>query len=51
MPQMAPLSWLLLFMLFTLIFLSFNFINYYMFLYKSKNTKTNKNYFKMNWKW
>nr|AVN68156.1 ATP synthase F0 subunit 8 [Ectoneura hanitschi] len=29
MPQMMPLSWLLLFMFFSFVFLLFSFMNYY----------------------
>nr|AML25750.1 ATP synthase F0 subunit 8 [Carabidae sp. BMNH 1274270] len=53
MPQMAPMSWLFLYIMFTIIFMIFNFLNYYLFM---KNNKTNnlkfnyKNKF-MNWKW
>nr|WNH42021.1 ATPase subunit 8 [Neoperla juxtadidita] len=31
MPQMAPISWFLLFMMFTSALLMFNFLNYYSF--------------------
>nr|ALO77636.1 ATP synthase F0 subunit 8 [Calleida angusticollis] len=53
MPQMAPMSWLSLYLMFTLIFLLFNFLNYYMFFIKNtkkmiKNKYLNKN---LNWKW
>nr|ALO70312.1 ATP synthase F0 subunit 8 [Astenus lyonessius] len=52
MPQMAPLNWLMLFIFFTMIFIMFNFINYYMFMYTPKMSKMN-NYMKktINWKW
>nr|AFP16870.1 ATP synthase F0 subunit 8 [Trechini sp. BMNH 840194] len=52
MPQMAPMSWLFLYLTFTIIFLLFNFLNYYLYTIKNKsqNFKTfmNKN---LNWKW
>nr|APX39800.1 ATP synthase F0 subunit 8 [Gonioctena aegrota] len=51
MPQMMPLNWLTLFFYFTLIFMMFNIMNYYMFLYPIKTSSTNKNYIKFNWKW
>nr|YP_010166754.1 ATP synthase F0 subunit 8 [Rhithrodytes bimaculatus]QRV62858.1 ATP synthase F0 subunit 8 [Rhithrodytes bimaculatus] len=52
MPQMAPMNWLVLYILFSLIFLIFNFMNYYSFLIMSKYHKKNfyiKNI--LNWKW
>nr|ANJ70636.1 ATP synthase F0 subunit 8 [Pterostichus madidus] len=53
MPQMAPMNWLFLYMFFTMIFIMFNFMNYYMFLIKNPNLiKNNKHINKiMNWKW
>nr|YP_010713134.1 ATP synthase F0 subunit 8 [Cadrema minor]WDA94013.1 ATP synthase F0 subunit 8 [Cadrema minor] len=53
MPQMAPINWLFLFLLFSMIFLLFNVMNYYSIIPKtpdSKKTselKTNS----LNWKW
>nr|YP_010895018.1 ATP synthase F0 subunit 8 [Callicera aenea]WJW73531.1 ATP synthase F0 subunit 8 [Callicera aenea] len=53
MPQMAPINWLSLFLLFSLIFILFNMMNYFIYLPttpKHKNLdKINKN--SMNWKW
>nr|ANJ70506.1 ATP synthase F0 subunit 8 [Hygrotus inaequalis] len=54
MPQMAPMNWLMLYMFFSAMFIMFNFMNYYLFLIKSKNIKTN--HMKLNpilysWKW
>nr|AXS65134.1 ATP synthase F0 subunit 8 [Staphylinoidea sp. 9 KM-2017] len=51
MPQMAPLNWLILFFMFIFIFLIFNFINYYQFIYNSKMIKFSKKIKKLNWKW
>nr|AML25597.1 ATP synthase F0 subunit 8 [Staphylinidae sp. BMNH 1274640] len=51
MPQMAPMNWLSLFIMFSLIFIMFNSINYFSLLYNSKLTKFNKTLKKMNWKW
>nr|ALO77399.1 ATP synthase F0 subunit 8 [Agonum muelleri] len=54
MPQMAPMNWLFLYLMFTLIFFLFNFLNYYMFLAKNNNDNMkNNNYIKkiLNWKW
>nr|QRW36335.1 ATP synthase F0 subunit 8 [Hydroporus kasyi] len=53
MPQMAPMNWLILYMFFSLIFIMFNFLNYYLFLI---NKNLNNNYTKMmkksfNLKW
>nr|AXS64991.1 ATP synthase F0 subunit 8 [Cerambycidae sp. 2 KM-2017] len=51
MPQMAPLNWLILFIYFTMIFLLFNVINYYSFLYKVKSIKKSSKNTPFNWKW
>nr|YP_003204828.1 ATP synthase F0 subunit 8 [Macrogyrus oblongus]ACO92541.1 ATP synthase F0 subunit 8 [Macrogyrus oblongus] len=52
MPQMAPMNWLFLYFLFTMIFLMFNFMNYYIFMINSKIHSIMKNKInKMNWKW
>nr|YP_002640526.2 ATP synthase F0 subunit 8 [Aspidytes niobe] len=53
MPQMAPMNWLTLYFFFTLIFLMFNFLNYYMFIVSNSKFNMNKKISKklMNWKW
>nr|AOY39083.1 ATP synthase F0 subunit 8 [Ericmodes sylvaticus] len=51
MPQMAPLSWLMLLFFFITVFLIFNSMNYFSFLYKIKTSKISKNLLKYNWKW
>nr|ARH55016.1 ATP synthase F0 subunit 8 [Geodromicus suturalis] len=51
MPQMAPMNWLMLFMMFSMIFLLFNSLNYFSFNYKFKLNTKNKNFSKINWKW
>nr|AFU50248.1 ATP synthase F0 subunit 8 [Vesperus conicicollis] len=51
MPQMAPMNWLTLFIMFILIFLMFNSLNYFVFKYQIKNTLTKTNNFFLNWKW
>nr|ARH54889.1 ATP synthase F0 subunit 8 [Bradycellus ruficollis] len=53
MPQMAPMNWLFLYLMFTIIFMLFNFLNYYMFLIKNKNNLTKNNYMNkiLEWKW
>nr|YP_010118994.1 ATP synthase F0 subunit 8 [Lycocerus asperipennis]QQY97877.1 ATP synthase F0 subunit 8 [Lycocerus asperipennis] len=53
MPQMAPLSWLNLFIFFITVFLIFNSLNYFYFNKSSisqdqKKIKTQK---KITWKW
>nr|QDH12212.1 ATP synthase F0 subunit 8 [Forcipomyia makanensis] len=52
MPQMAPINWLLLFIIFCLTYLLFNILNYYIYspIFKSSNKKSFKTYF-FNWKW
>nr|APT41433.1 ATP synthase F0 subunit 8 [Brumptomyia travassosi] len=53
MPQMAPLMWLSLFMFFLSIYLLFNIMNYFSFIYSSKSVVETKNLIKppFNWKW
>nr|ANJ70234.1 ATP synthase F0 subunit 8 [Calathus melanocephalus] len=53
MPQMAPMNWLFLYIMFTLIFLMFNFLNYYMFMIKNPSNIKENNYISkiLNWKW
>nr|UFZ13141.1 ATP synthase F0 subunit 8 [Ctenochauliodes punctulatus] len=52
MPQMAPLNWLILFIFFTLTFIIFNMMNYFITNYNlpslSEINLTNK---PLNWKW
>nr|UZG66058.1 ATP synthase F0 subunit 8 [Aquatica wuhana] len=51
MPQMAPLSWLNLFIYYTMVFMMFNTMNYFFVFYKiNKNKTTNKSYI-ISWKW
>nr|YP_010999498.1 ATP synthase F0 subunit 8 [Ochthebius lejolisii]WPM98410.1 ATP synthase F0 subunit 8 [Ochthebius lejolisii] len=52
MPQMAPMNWLMLFMLFITIFMMYSSLNYFSFLYLFNNSykpMISKN--KLNWKW
>nr|YP_010286286.1 ATP synthase F0 subunit 8 [Ornithomya biloba]UKS08895.1 ATP synthase F0 subunit 8 [Ornithomya biloba] len=53
MPQMAPISWLSLFMLFFLIFMMFNIMNYFIFnpIMPKPNMNMKKNMYPLNWKW
>nr|ASN65979.1 ATP synthase F0 subunit 8 [Pogonostoma subtiligrossum] len=52
MPQMAPMNWIFLYLMFTLIFILFNFLNYYIFTIKL-STSPIKSFLikKMIWKW
>nr|ARH54991.1 ATP synthase F0 subunit 8 [Diaclina fagi] len=51
MPQMAPLNWLSLMIMFITILIMFNIMNYYSFQNKitQKSLKINKSH--INWKW
>nr|YP_002265487.1 ATP synthase F0 subunit 8 [Contacyphon sp. BT0012]ACF35072.1 ATP synthase F0 subunit 8 [Contacyphon sp. BT0012] len=53
MPQMAPMSWLYLFITFTMIFIMFNYLNYFVFMKTTTNKKsmTMKSLKSLNWKW
>nr|YP_011015278.1 ATP synthase F0 subunit 8 [Athousius wudanganus]UBS91000.1 ATP synthase F0 subunit 8 [Athousius wudanganus] len=51
MPQMAPLSWLNLFISFITIFLMMNALNYFSFKYESDLKKKSPKLIKTNWKW
>nr|YP_009185999.1 ATP synthase F0 subunit 8 [Tetartopeus terminatus]ALO71202.1 ATP synthase F0 subunit 8 [Tetartopeus terminatus] len=51
MPQMAPLSWLSLFIMFIVIYLMFNTLNYFSFNYMPKTFLINKKMKKNSWKW
>nr|AML25713.1 ATP synthase F0 subunit 8 [Staphylinidae sp. BMNH 1274192] len=51
MPQMAPLNWLILFLMFIMIYLMFNFINFYSFMYTPKISLFSKKIKSINWKW
>nr|AML25584.1 ATP synthase F0 subunit 8 [Erotylidae sp. BMNH 1274392] len=51
MPQMAPLSWVTLMIYFTIIFLMFNSLNYFSFLYTPKSSSKSKVKISLNWKW
>nr|ANJ70441.1 ATP synthase F0 subunit 8 [Helochares sp. BMNH1425100] len=51
MPQMAPLNWLFLFIMFITIFIMFNSMNYFSFKYPVKSYKTQIKKSSINWKW
>nr|ADO60559.1 ATP synthase F0 subunit 8 [Ptinus rufipes] len=50
MPQMAPMSWTLLFLAFIIVFFTMNILNFFI-----KKPKIDKKFFKFNniynWKW
>nr|YP_010464317.1 ATP synthase F0 subunit 8 [Heterotarsus carinula]UUL71694.1 ATP synthase F0 subunit 8 [Heterotarsus carinula] len=53
MPQMAPLNWLSLMIMFIMMMLMFNILNYYSFISYNKSLKL-QSQIKMkinNWKW
>nr|QXM16977.1 ATP synthase F0 subunit 8 [Neoneuromus latratus] len=52
MPQMAPINWLLLFIIFSITLIIFNMLNYFLILPSSPSSE-NMNLKKksMNWKW
>nr|AUG33523.1 ATP synthase F0 subunit 8 [Cerconychia flectospina] len=52
MPQMAPISWLSLFIVFSIVLLVFSSMNYYNFMISPPSTQIKKiNQNPMNWKW
>nr|YP_009528994.1 ATP synthase F0 subunit 8 [Aulacophora lewisii]ATC73084.1 ATP synthase F0 subunit 8 [Aulacophora lewisii] len=51
MPQMMPLNWLMLMIMFILTFYLFNNIIFFNFNYKPKLMKIKKNNLKYIWKW
>nr|QLY89791.1 ATP synthase F0 subunit 8 [Empis tessellata] len=53
MPQMAPIGWLSLFIMFTLTFMLFSMMNYYLFLPPTPQTSSlnQTSYNSLNWKW
>uniref|UniRef100_A0AAU7B9T5 ATP synthase complex subunit 8 n=1 Tax=Isoplectron armatum TaxID=3073468 RepID=A0AAU7B9T5_9ORTH len=52
MPQMAPISWLLMFILFSITLLTFCSSNYFLFnISPSKSFKKEINTNSFNWKW
>nr|AXS65513.1 ATP synthase F0 subunit 8 [Cucujoidea sp. 44 KM-2017] len=51
MPQMAPMNWTMLMIYFIIMFMIFNCMNYFNFLYNKKTFKTTIKSIKTNWKW
>nr|UFZ13102.1 ATP synthase F0 subunit 8 [Protohermes spectabilis] len=52
MPQMAPINWLLLFLMFSFILILFNIMNYYITIpnYPETSSKSFKSK-PLNWQW
>nr|QNE85417.1 ATP synthase F0 subunit 8 [Sciomyza simplex] len=53
MPQMAPIGWLSLFIIFSITFMLFSMMNYYSSLPTSPKSmkKSSLSFNSMNWKW
>nr|AXS64971.1 ATP synthase F0 subunit 8 [Cucujoidea sp. 35 KM-2017] len=51
MPQMAPMNWLVLFCLFTIIIMLINIMNYYFYMKNTSPNNVKQNKFLINWKW
>nr|YP_010022263.1 ATP synthase F0 subunit 8 [Xanthochlorus tibetensis]QOL12453.1 ATP synthase F0 subunit 8 [Xanthochlorus tibetensis] len=53
MPQMAPLSWLSLYFMFTVTLILFCIVNYYMYMPSTPTSQTTskKENISLNWKW
>nr|YP_009704154.1 ATP synthase F0 subunit 8 [Lucanus fortunei]QEN73212.1 ATP synthase F0 subunit 8 [Lucanus fortunei] len=51
MPQMAPLSWLTLMMIFILILMTFNLINFSINSNPTQSMNPEKKVFSKSWKW
>nr|YP_010895200.1 ATP synthase F0 subunit 8 [Nephrocerus lapponicus]WJW73739.1 ATP synthase F0 subunit 8 [Nephrocerus lapponicus] len=53
MPQMSPIGWLSLFIIFSITLVFMNMINYYLILPSSPKSLSfkNKSLNSMNWKW
>nr|APX39904.1 ATP synthase F0 subunit 8 [Stylosomus rugithorax] len=51
MPQMAPINWLLLFLMFIISLLMFMTMNFYISSYINETSKYKKNVILNNWTW
>nr|UOU85334.1 ATP synthase F0 subunit 8 [Cordilura albipes] len=53
MPQMAPINWLSLFIIFSMAFIMFNMMNYYSFMPLMPKSKLSikNSMLSLNWKW
>nr|YP_010464304.1 ATP synthase F0 subunit 8 [Strongylium nakanei]UUL71681.1 ATP synthase F0 subunit 8 [Strongylium nakanei] len=51
MPQMAPLNWLSLMIMFVLVLIMFNMLNFFSFNYQVKQKTLEIEKTQINWKW
>nr|QWK41053.1 ATP synthase F0 subunit 8 [Tenomerga trabecula] len=51
MPQMAPMNWLIMFLMFNLYFILFNTLSFFQISYKLKMTKNNFLIKTKSWMW
>nr|AOY39542.1 ATP synthase F0 subunit 8 [Scolytinae sp. BMNH 1040075] len=51
MPQMAPISWVTLYIMFTIIFMMTCIMNYFIIIYTPVTTNTSKKEKTFSWKW
>nr|AML26123.1 ATP synthase F0 subunit 8 [Scolytinae sp. BMNH 1274277] len=51
MPQMAPISWICLYLFFSILFMLVCIMNYYTFSYKPTNKTMTSNKILSLWKW
>nr|QXP99389.1 ATP synthase F0 subunit 8 [Eoscarta assimilis] len=51
MPQMAPMSWMILFLMFINSYLIMNMMIYFFYKFKNMNLNKNNSINQMNWKW
>nr|ALO76148.1 ATP synthase F0 subunit 8 [Anobiinae sp. GENSP01] len=51
MPQMYPLNWLSLFVMFFIMFMMLNILYFYNFKYLPKSSKYSYKKLMINWKW
>nr|WGL40295.1 ATP synthase F0 subunit 8 [Dendroctonus valens] len=51
MPQMAPLSWLSMYLYFSILFMMMAIIGYFNFSYLAKKNSITPTINKINWKW
>nr|UZT26989.1 ATP synthase F0 subunit 8 [Euwallacea similis] len=51
MPQMAPLSWITLYLFFSMLFILSCIMNFYLFNYTPKTSLSSPNKKMFSWKW
>nr|BCT02347.1 ATP synthase F0 subunit 8 [Euscepes postfasciatus]BCT02350.1 ATP synthase F0 subunit 8 [Euscepes postfasciatus]BCT02353.1 ATP synthase F0 subunit 8 [Euscepes postfasciatus]BCT02356.1 ATP synthase F0 subunit 8 [Euscepes postfasciatus]BCT02359.1 ATP synthase F0 subunit 8 [Euscepes postfasciatus] len=51
MPQMAPMSWMSLYLSFCFLFILLYIYNYFLFIYKPTKILIKKSRNQVNWKW